>query len=789
MGFIKDFFSFDYHRLKKLRKLLKKINAFAPVMAALSDEELQEKTTEFRRRLSKGETLDDLLPEAYAVVREADKRILGMFPYDVQVLGAIVLHQGNLAEMRTGEGKTLTATMPLYLNGLTGKGAMLVTPSEYLAKRDAEEMGPVYRFLGLTVGLGVFEEKKVKAAQKRKMYESDIIYTTNSILGFDYLSENLASSSKDKFMRPFHYAIIDEADAILLDAAQTPLIISGAPRLQSNFYKITDQFIQTLKEGVDYHFDREDKEVWITKTGIDEAEKFFRLENLFTVDRTELVRHLVLALKAHLLFEVGKQYVVADEKVLLLDRQNGRALEGMKLQGGQHQAIEAKEEVKLTDETRAMASITYQNLFLMFDKLAGMTGSGKTEESEFIEIYNMEVICIPTNKPVQRIDLPDLVYTTLPEKITASVELIKKIHATGQPILLITGSVTMSELYSEILLLEGIPHNLLNAHNAPREAAMIAEAGQLNNVTVATNMAGRGTDIKLGEGVAALGGLAVIGTERMSNKRMDVQLRGRAGRQGDPGFSQFFVSLEDDILVDYGGKWIRKYYRDHHKKVDANNPVNLTDKRIRKSITAAQEASSSFGRSSRKMTLDFDGSIKVQRDYVYKERDAIIANSSDNFDINRIIKQVVQTFVSTSSTLDEFSLSRYIFDNISYDFECVPKHFDFSNSQEVTEYLIQLIYDELDRKKQQLGDDYPTFERISVLKAIDEAWIEEVDYLQQLRTAILSRGSRNPILEYHRESLLAYEKMKTEIRRTMVKNLMLSQITYTKKKELSIFFT
>lgn len=789
MSVVKDFFSFDYHRLKKLRKLLKKINALAPEMAALTDSDLANKTIEFKKRLASGTTLDELLPEAYAVVREADKRILGMFPYDVQVLGAIVLHQGNLAEMKTGEGKTLTATLPLYLNGLTGKGAMLVTPSAYLAKRDAKEMAPVFNFLGLSVGLGVFEEKKIKTSQKRAVYESDIIYTTNGILGFDYLIENLASSKKEQFMRPFYYAIIDEVDAVLLDAAQTPLVISGAPRLQSNFYKMTNQFIRTLREGEDYHFDPEEKEVWITNKGIDEAERFFVVEKLFSIERTELVRHLVLALKAHLLYEVGKQYVVVNDEVLLLDRQNGRALEGMKLQGGQHQAIEAKEEVKLTDETRAMASITYQNLFLMFEKLAGMTGSGKTEEDEFIEIYNMEVVSIPTNKPVQRIDLPDLVYTTLPEKITASIELVKTIHAKGQPILLVTGSVTMSELYSELLLLEGIPHNLLNAHNAAREAQMISEAGQINNVTVATNMAGRGTDIKLGSGVAELGGLAVIGTERMANKRMDIQIRGRAGRQGDPGLSQFFVSLEDDIMVEYGGEWIRKYYRKHYQKMDPSQPINLTDKRIRSSITAAQEASSGSGRSSRKMTLEFDGSIKVQRDYVYKERNAIIESSNDNFNITRIIGQVIDEFLSQNSTLDDFTLIRYIFDTISYDFKSLPQDLDITNSSAVKFYLLFLIQQEINRKKEQVGKDYAAFERIAVLKAIDEAWIEEVDYLQQLRTVVLSRGSRNPVLEYHRECLESYEKMKKEIRHSIVKNLMLSKITYTKEKDMSIFFT
>lgn len=790
----KGLFSLDRRRLRRLYRIVARINGLSETMRQLSDEELQAKTAEFKARLAQGESLDDLLPEAYAVVKEADYRVLGMFPYDVQVLGAIVLHQGNVAEMKTGEGKTLTATMPLYLNALEGKGAMLVTPNSYLAKRDFEEMGPVYRFLGLSVSVGVFDEgkkeKKIGPKEKRQLYGADIHYTTNGVLGFDYLIDNLASSKEGKFLPAFHYAVLDEADAVLLDTAQTPLIISGSPRVQSNLYQLVDQFVTCLEEGVAYYFDKERQEIWFTQAGMDEMERYFSLSNIFDPQHKELVRHLILALKAQHTMHAGKDYLVEEDQVKLLDKTNGRTLEGTKLQGGFHQALEAKERLELTDEMRAMASITYQNLFLMFNKLSGMTGTGKTAEDELIETYNMEVVQVPTHRPVIRKDLPDQIYTTLPEKIFASIQRVKEVHATGQPILLVTGSVKMSELYSEILLREGIAHNLLNAFNAAKEAQMIAEAGKLGNVTVATNMAGRGTDIKLSKEVQNLGGLVVICTERMSSRRMDLQVRGRAGRQGEPGISQAFVSLEDDIMVEYGGKAVQEYFKKYSSQRNAYQPEQLTKRRFHKWVQRAQEASEGQGQAARMQTLQFDESVKVQRDLVYRERDRLIAGLRSRFGLKRLLHQAIDDVFVDHPCLDAHQLERYIFENVSYSFEgSLP---DTSNTEVVKDFILNVMLKVLDDKKGRLRgkNDFTTLVRLSVLKAIDEAWVEEVDYLQQLRTVVAGRSTaqRNPIYEYHKEALISFEAMKKDMRAMLLRNLMLSEVSYTPKGDLEIYF-
>ncbi|EJN93703.1 accessory Sec system translocase SecA2 [Streptococcus ratti] len=792
MGNLKTFFSLDYFRLKKVRKILKKINSYAAEMATLSASALQAKTSEFRERIEQGqETLEDILPEAFAVVREADKRLLGLYPYDVQVMGAIVLHYGNIAEMRTGEGKTLTATMPLYLNALSGQSAMLITTNEYLAIRDATELKKVYEFLGLTIGVGVRnDEKKMTVTQKRQVYQSDIIYTTSSALGFDYLIDNLADSPNKKFLSPFNYVIIDEADAVLLDTAQTPLIISGAPRVQSNLYRAADNFITTLLADEDFHYDKEKKEVWLTQKGIDEAERFFSVKNLYHPDHFELVRHLTLALRAQKLYKLGKDYIIDNNKIKLVDQKNGRILEGTKLQSGQHQAIEAKEQLKITQELRAMASITYPNLFLMFKKISGMTGTGKPDEAEFIDVYNMEVIRIPTNKPVIRKDYPDLIYTTLPEKVAASIAQVKKIHKTGQPILLITGSVRMSELYSEILLLEAIPHNLLNAHSAVKEAQMIAEAGRLGSVTVATNMAGRGTDIKLSDEVKKLGGLAVIGIERMVSERMDLQARGRSGRQGDPGFSQFFVSLEDDLLVEYGSAWLLDYFKKYKDTVDESRPQPLKAGKFKRAVRNAQSASASNGRSARNMTLSFDESVKIQRNKVYSMRNQLLSEKEFIFDAQSVIEGAIEDFIASHPNMDSFVLERYIFDHISYSFAGIDSDFDLQDKKAVKQLLLDLAMGELQRKKELIHQQFDDFQRVAVLRAIDESWIEEVDYLQQLRIVVSGRSSaqRNPIYEYHREALLSYKDMKKEIQKMTLHYLMLSEVSYTPNGDLSVYF-
>lgn len=649
-------------QLRKVKKILKQINALKGKMSSLSDQELVAKTVEFRQRLSEGESLDDILVEAFAVVREADKRILGMFPYDVQVMGAIVMHYGNVAEMNTGDGKTLTATMPVYLNAFSGEGVMVVTPNEYLSKRDAEEMGQVYRFLGLTIGVPFTEDpkKEMKAEEKKLIYASDIIYTTNSNLGFDYLNDNLASNEEGKFLRPFNYVIIDEIDDILLDSAQTPLIIAGSPRVQSNYYAIIDTLVTTLVEGEDYIFKEEKEEVWLTTKGAKSAENFLGIDNLYKEEHASFARHLVYAIRAHKLFTKDKDYIIRGNEMVLVDKGTGRLMEMTKLQGGLHQAIEAKEHVKLSPETRAMASITYQSLFKMFNKISGMTGTGKVAEKEFIETYNMSVVRIPTNLPRQRIDYPDNLYITLPEKVYASLEYIKQYHAKGNPLLVFVGSVEMSQLYSSLLFREGIAHNVLNANNAAREAQIISESGQMGAVTVATSMAGRGTDIKLGKGVAELGGLIVIGTERMESQRIDLQIRGRSGRQGDPGMSKFFVSLEDDVIKKFGPSWVHKKYKDYQVQ-DMTQPEVLKGRKYRKLVEKAQHASDSAGRSARRQTLEYAESMNIQRDMIYKERNRLIDGSRDLEDvvvdiIERYTEEVAADHYASRELLDLFGI-------------------------------------------------------------------------------------------------------------------------------------
>ena len=779
-------------QLRRVKKILKKINALKHKMESLSDQELSAKTVEFRRRLAKGETLDDLLVEAFAVVREADRRILGMFPYDVQVMGGIVIHEGNVAEMSTGEGKTLTATMPVYLNALTGKGTMVITPNAYLAKRDAEEMGEVYRFLGLTIGVPFVESgKDFSVEEKREMYNSDIIYTTNGNLGFDYLNDNLASNKEGKFLRPFDYAIIDEIDDILLDSAQTPLIIAGAPRVQSNHYGIVNTLMTTLVEGEDFIYKEEKGEIWLTKQGAKEAESFFGIDHLYNEKNAVFARHIVYAMRANKLYTKDKDYVIRGNEMVLVDKGSGRLLEQTKLQGGLHQAIEAKEHVKLSPETRAMASITYQSLFKMFNKLSGMTGTGKVAEKEFRETYNMAVVRIPTNRPKQRIDYPDNLYVTLPEKVYASLEYIKEYHAKGNPLLVFVGSVEMSHLYSSLLLREGIAHNVLNAHNVAREAQIISESGQMGAVTVATSMAGRGTDIKLGKGVAELGGLIVIGTERMESQRIDLQIRGRSGRQGDPGMSKFFVSLEDDVIKKYGPSWVHKKYKDYQVQ-DMTQPEVLKGRKYRNLVAKAQYSSDSAGRAARIHTLEYAESMNIQREMMYKERNRLIDGSRDLEDVvGEIIDAYIDQVASSNYESREL-LFHFIVTNISFHVKELPEDIDVTNKTEVRSFIKQIIDKELSEKRALLEqhDLYEQFLRLSLLKAIDYNWVEQVDYLQQLSIAISgqSAAQKNPIVEYYQEAYAGFETMKEQIRVDMVRNLLMGLVEVTPKGEIITHF-
>lgn len=784
-------------QLRKVKKILNQINRRKEEMALLTDEELAAKTQEFKRRLTAGETLDDILVEAFAVVREADKRILGMFPYDVQVMGGIVIHQGNVAEMNTGEGKTLTATLPIYLNALSGQGVILVTTNSYLAKRDAEEMGKVYEFLGLTIRLPFAddEEEKITPKEKKEIYSADIVYTTNSGLGFDYLIDNLASSEEQKYMPEFNFVLVDEIDSVLLDSAQTPLVISGSPRVQSNFYGIIDTLMTTLVDGEDYIFKEEKKEVWLTNKGAKIAEKFLGIDNLYAEENNVLARHLVFALRAHTLFKRDKDYIIRkgekDQELVLLDQGTGRLMEMTKLQGGLHQAIEAKEHVKLSPETRAMASITYQSLFKMFNKISGMTGTGKVAEKEFIETYNMSVVRIPTNRPRQRIDYPDNLYITLPEKVYASLEYIKEYHAKGNPLLVFVGSVEMSQLYSSLLFREGIAHNVLNVNNAAREAQIISESGQMGAVTVATSMAGRGTDIKLGKGVAELGGLIVIGTERMESQRIDLQIRGRSGRQGDPGMSKFFVSLEDDVIKKFGPSWVHKKYKDYQVQ-DMTQPEVLKGRKYRKLVEKAQHASDSAGRSARRQTLEYAESMNIQRDIVYKERNRLIDGSRDLEDVVVDIIERYTEEVAADHYASRELLFHFIVTNISFHVKEVPDYIDVTDKTAVRSFMKQVIDKELSEKKELLNqhDLYEQFLRLSLLKAIDDNWVEQVDYLQQLSMAIggQSASQKNPIVEYYQEAYAGFEAMKEQIRADMVRNLLMGLVEVTPKGEIVTHF-
>ena len=780
-------------QLRKVKKILKKINALKRKMKSLSDQELAAKTVEFRQRLAEGETLDDLLVEAFAVVREADRRVLGMFPYDVQVMGGIVIHQGNVAEMNTGEGKTLTATMPVYLNALTGKGTMLVTTNEYLAKRDAEEMGQVYRFLGLTIGVPFTDnpQEEMTPEVKKRIYASDIIYTTNGSLGFDYLNDNLVSNEKGKFLRSFDYVIIDEVDDILLDSAQTPLIIAGAPRVQSNHYGIIDTLVTTLVEGEDYIFKEEKDEVWLTTKGAKAAESFLGIDHFYKEEHAVFARHLVYAIRAHKLYTKDKDYIIRGNEMVLVDKGTGRLMEMTKLQGGIHQAIEAKEHVRLSPETRAMASITYQSLFKMFNKVSGMTGTGKVAEKELLETYNMSVVCIPTNRPKKRIDYPDNLYVTLPEKVYASLEYIKEYHAKGNPLLVFVGSVEMSQLYSSLLLREGIAHNVLNANNVAREAQIISESGQMGAVTVATSMAGRGTDIKLGKGVAELGGLIVIGTERMESQRIDLQIRGRSGRQGDPGMSKFFVSLEDDVIKKFGPSWVHKKYKDYQVQ-DMTQPEVLKGRKYRNLVEKAQRASDSAGRSARRQTLEYAESMNIQRDMIYKERNRLIDGSRDLEEVvEKIIANYIDQVVSSNFESREL-LFHFIVTNISFHVKEVPENINVTDKAVVRRFIKQVIDKELSEKKELLEQHglYEQFLRLSLLKAIDDNWVEQVDYLQQLAMAIGGQpaAQKNPIVEYYQEAYEGFETMKEQIRADMVRNLLMGLVEVSSKGEIMSHF-
>lgn len=763
---------------KKLHFLLGKVKEECTKVKELSDYELKNKTNEFKRRLADGETTDDLLPEAFAVCCEADYRVLGMFPYDVQILGGIALHLCYLAEMNTGEGKTLTATMPLYLNGLTGKSTILVTANEYLAIRDAEEMGKVYEFLGLSVKAGVTRDtnEHLNNDQKKEIYAADIVYTTHGSLGFDYLLNNLVHSKEDRFMRELYYVIIDEADSVLLDSASMPLVISGSPRVQSNLYGITDFFVTTLVE--DEHYIVEDNKVWLTDKGIEYAQRYFRIENLYSKENFDVLRHVVLALRAHYLMDKDVDYVVTDSgEIVLLDKSTGRKMNGMKLRGGSHQAIEEKERLKLSQEQRSVASITYQNLFNLFPKMSGMSGTIADGKDELLEVYHKQVVVIPPNKPMARKDLPDKYFKTSEEQFDAVIQETVRRHKTGQPVLLIASLISDTEMLSKLLVQENIEHSVLNANNAFWEAEIIKEAGQKNVVTVATSMAGRGTDIRLGSGVKELGGLCVLGIGRMNNTRDERQARGRAGRQGEPGVSIFYTSLEDDVCEILGDDFLEKYIeKDKH----------ISKRRIKKLINKSQKIKSESSVFQRKNAVDYDSVMQRQRTIMYKTRnDLLDGKSLDENYLLSICEDNIKDFVKSNKKLDSYAVHRYVLDNLSYRLQEMDE-----STKNQKDYLIQYSKMAFNTKKKSIGDRFSEYCRLCTLRALDDGWVEEVDYLQQLQAAISGRSSaqRNLLFEYQREARISFEDMEKSIKKAMIRNILLGEVSFGKDNEMIILY-
>lgn len=760
---LKKWVESDNRELKRLTKIADKVEAYAQDMAELSDDELKAKTPEFKKRYQAGETLDDLLPEAFAVAREGAKRVLGLYPYHVQIIGGIVLHEGNIAEMKTGEGKTLTATMPVYLNALAGEGVHVVTVNEYLSSRDATEMGELYNWLGLSVGLNITSKTP---EEKREAYNCDITYSTNSELGFDYLRDNMVVYREDMVQRPLNFCIVDEVDSILIDEARTPLIISGQSSGTTLLYTRTDRFAKTLEKDTDFKIDLESKTVSLTEQGIRKGEQYFGTQNLFDPDNTALNHHLDNALRANYIMIRDKDYVVQDGEVLIVDQFTGRIMDGRRYSDGLHQAIEAKEHVEIEEETKTMANITYQNFFRMYKKLSGMTGTAKTEDEEFREIYNMEVISIPTNKPVIRDDRPDILYPNLKSKFKAVVEDIKERHAKGQPILVGTVAVETSELLSAMLDQAGVPHAVLNAKNHAKEAEIIMNAGQRGAVTIATNMAGRGTDIKLGPGVRELGGLAVIGTERHESRRIDNQLRGRSGRQGDPGVSQFYLSLEDDLMLRFGTDRVKRFLETMN--LDDEDAV-IQSKMITKQVESAQKRVEGNNYDTRKQVLQYDDVMRAQREVIYKQRQQVIMEEKSlkpviMLMIKRTVEHVVQMHaVGEQKEWDlqgivDFAVSAMVpEDSISV------SDLEGKTVDEMVSYLMDRAEANYKTKEKQLYDasQMLEFEKVVILRVVDSHWTDHIDEMDQLRQSIGLRGygQLNPLVEYQSDGFKMFEQM------------------------------
>ncbi|MEG2326435.1 MAG: preprotein translocase subunit SecA [Enterococcus sp.] len=786
-NFLRRMIENDKKELKRLSSIADKIEEFSGDMEKLTDEQLRGKTDEFRGRYKAGETLDELLPEAFAVVREAARRVLGLYPYHVQLMGGIVLHDGNIPEMKTGEGKTLTATMPVYLNALSGEGVHVVTVNEYLSTRDSTEMGELYNFLGLSVGLNINSKT---ADEKREAYNCDITYSTNNELGFDYLRDNMVVYQSQMVQRPLNYAIVDEVDSILIDEARTPLIISGAAEKSTALYTRTDNFVKRLKEEEDFKIDIQSKTIGLTEQGIEKAEENFGLENLYDLENTALTHHLDQALRANFIMIRDFDYVVQEGKVLIVDQFTGRIMDGRRYSDGLHQAIEAKEGVEIEDESKTMATITFQNYFRMYKKLSGMTGTAKTEEEEFREIYNIEVVQIPTNRPILREDHADLLYPTLESKFKAVVQDIKERHRKGQPILVGTVAVETSELLSNLLNQEKVPHEVLNAKNHFKEAEIIMNAGQKGAVTIATNMAGRGTDIKLGLGVVEVGGLAVIGTERHESRRIDNQLRGRAGRQGDPGVSQFYLSLEDDLMKRFGSERIKAFL--DRMKVEDEDAV-IQSKMLSRQVESAQKRVEGNNYDTRKNVLQYDDVMREQREVIYKQRQDVIMGEKDlSPQLLNMVRRTISRVVDSHTQLDKDNwnldaLVDFAGSTLVHEESISKADFEGKTPAEMKEYLYDRAKEVFDAKVAQLQspEQLLEFEKVVILRVVDMKWTDHIDAMDQLRQSVGLRayGQNNPLVEYQTEGYKMFEDMVGSIEFEVTRLFMKAEIRQNVQRE------
>ncbi|HEP1815088.1 TPA: preprotein translocase subunit SecA [Streptococcus suis] len=770
----------DKGELRKLEKMADKVFSYADEMEALTDEQLQAKTAEFKERYNNGESLDDLLYEAYAVVREGARRVLGLYPYKVQVMGGIVLHNGDVPEMRTGEGKTLTATMPVYLNALSGQGVHVVTVNEYLSTRDATEMGELYSWLGLSVGINLAAKSPL---EKREAYNCDITYSTNSEIGFDYLRDNMVVRAEDMVQRPLNYALVDEVDSILIDEARTPLIVSGAQGSETNqLYFLADNLVKSLTTE-DYIIDIPSKTIGLSDSGIDKAEKFFKLDNLYDIENVAITHFLDNALRANYIMTYDIDYLVnEDQEVMIIDPFTGRTMEGRRYSDGLHQAIEAKEGVPVQNESKTSASITYQNLFRMYKKLSGMTGTGKTEEEEFREIYNIRVVPIPTNRPIARVDHEDLLYPSLEYKFNAVIADVKRRYEKGQPVLVGTVAVETSDLISQKLVAAGVPHEVLNAKNHYREAQIIMNAGQRGAVTIATNMAGRGTDIKLGPGVRELGGLCVIGTERHESRRIDNQLRGRSGRQGDPGESQFYLSLEDDLMKRFGSERI-KVFMERMNLTEEESVIK--SKMLTRQVESAQKRVEGNNYDSRKQVLQYDDVMREQREIIYRQRqDVITANRDLAPEIKAMMKRTIERQVaghflgSKDEAID--GIIKFAHANLVDDDTLSKATFEVMNQKEIVEELYERALRVYDSQVKKLRDEERVreFQKVLILRVVDNKWTDHIDALDQLRNAVSLRGyaQNNPIVEYQSEAFTMFNDMIGAIEFEVTRLMMKAQI-------------